>query len=41
LVARWEAQADEDDPVERGVGLAVATSVEPVAVRLAGGGLDR
>jgi hypothetical protein len=34
------AHADEDDPIERGVRLAVATAVEPVAVRLARGGLD-
>ncbi|SRR6266545_4377503 len=33
------AHADEDDPIERGVRLAVAAAVEPVAVRLAGAGL--
>jgi len=35
------AQADEDDAVERGVGLAVAAAVEAVADRLARGGWDR
>src|SRR6266516_5203444 len=35
------ADADEDDPIERGVCLAVAAAVEPVAVRLARGGPDR
>ena len=35
------AHADEDDPVERRVGLAVAASVEPVTARLAGRGGDR
>src|SRR6266516_2637235 len=35
------AHADEDDAVECGVGLAVAAPVEPVAVCLARGGVDR
>src|SRR5665647_2612729 len=35
------AHADKDDAVERGVGLAVAAPVEPVAVCLARGGVDR
>ena len=29
-------QPDHDDPIERGVGLSVATAVEPMPVRLAG-----
>ncbi len=35
------AQAAEDDPVEGGVGLAVAAAVEPAALGLAGGRFDR
>lgn len=34
------AQPDDDDPKQRGVGLPVATPVEPVAGGLAGGGRD-
>src|SRR6266511_2313552 len=34
------AQPHDHDPVERGVGLAVAAAVEPIPAGLAGGGLD-
>jgi hypothetical protein len=38
----WVAvHSDHDDPPEGAVPMPVAASVEPVASRLAGGGLDR